>query len=119
MDIFERKKQYEEIYDKICNYLDEEFKKNNYCDFRSDRCVANRLGKTPEDTMGCCYNFNEKLFSIKDIRVCEFQENEICKINCIGCKLFSCKYLSKRGVKFNLDKIPNINYKFRKRKNQF
>lgn len=46
------KERYTYIYDKACNELDEIFRTKNICDFQNDRCINQRMNKTPHDTMG-------------------------------------------------------------------
>ena len=52
-NIKDLRKRYEFIYDYMCKYLD-----NNVCvlcDFKDNRCIANRLGKSVHNINGCCY----------------------------------------------------------------
>ena len=51
-----KKERIEFIYNAVCNYLDEEFVKNNYCEFKNDICKAKRNCKG-NVTMGCCHKF--------------------------------------------------------------
>ena len=39
--------------------------------------------------------------------LCEYlnKENYTCDAKCIGCKLFTCNYLEKKGVKFRIKDI--------------
>ena len=59
--------------------------------------------------MGCCYsfeycNFFETKF-IKNIKLCEHLINKTCSTKCITCKLFTCKYLKEKHIKFDTHKI--------------
>ena len=52
-------KRYNFIYDYICDYLNKNI--NVLCDFKNDKCIANRLGLSSHSTNGCCYYRNEVL----------------------------------------------------------
>ena len=106
--IDDKKAKYEKIYDTICDYLDNEFNKNNYCDFKNDKCIANREGKSKKDIMGCCYSFKEKWGFYFDHRLCKYLVNKNCEIRCMACKLFTCKYLKENGIFFDIDALPGI-----------
>lgn len=81
--------RYEIIYDYMCFYLD----KNvcSLCDFKEDKCVANRLNKTCNKNNGCCYFRKEGL--------CKYLENKECILPNISCKLFMCDYVEKKILK--------------------
>lgn len=64
--IFDKKQQYEYIYDTVCEYLDNQFCKGNICDFKNDQCIANRENKTAHKDMGCCYSFDIVRFLTPD-----------------------------------------------------
>lgn len=94
------KSRYEYIYNKICEYLDNDFIKNNYCDFKDDVCIAKRT-QTNENkvTMGCCHRFKHGLIFGK-LNVCKYLENKRCSAQCITCKLFTCNCIK---VKYNIN----------------
>lgn len=100
-------KKYSYIIDYITNYLNEDMKKNNYCDFKDGRCIANRLGKSVHKDNGCCYVYKEGL--------CKYLTNNGCKINCLSCKLFMCDYIEKKYRKINLNKIFPIKKVFNRK----
>lgn len=81
----------EMIYNHIYEYLNKDFVSNKYCDFINDKCVAQRhfnwYPVTSKD--GCCF---------KEIRKCEHLNNGMCKVECMACRLFTCPYLTKRGI---------------------
>lgn len=85
------RKRYSIIYDEICEYLDKDFLQNEYCDFKGNKCIAQRRHKLypPCKKNGCCF---------MEIRKCPNLKDGKCMIECISCKLFSCKYLEKRGI---------------------
>ena len=82
------------IYDYMCDYLDEEFNCNNICNFIDNRCISRReLERNNFDKpviYGCCYTKGKK---------CKYLDHG-CKIKCISCKLFTCRYLHKLGVRY-------------------
>lgn len=104
------KKKYEYIYDTACDIMDEEFAKGNYCDFQNDMCIRQRdknFRKPAHSTMGCCYMVGyTKIFSCPvDLGLCKFFEKNKCKTRCLTCKLFTCSYLRKKGIKFDPNDI--------------
>ncbi len=117
--IFDKKQQYEYIYNTVCEYLDNQFCKGNICDFKNDQCIANRENKTAHKDMGCCYSFEYcKVFDprfIKNVKLCQHLKNKTCSTKCITCKLFTCKYLKERGIKFDTHKILLLDCYFNKK----
>lgn len=86
------KKRYEKIYDEIYSYLKKDFVANNYCDFKNNKCVAQRhFNFYPINRKnGCCF---------KQVKTCpHLQKGGSCNVECMACRLFSCPYLSKRGI---------------------
>ena len=91
----EKDQKYEYIYDTICKDMDEMFSKYGFCNFKNNKCVAQRHKTlfnrypTPK-TDGCCF---------KVVRKCKHNNRDgSCKIKCLPCKLFTCPYLSKLNV---------------------
>ena len=87
-------KQYEKIYDEVYSYLKKDFVANNYCDFKNDKCVAQRhFSLYPLNKKnGCCFT---------RIKTCpHLQKEGFCNVECMACRLFSCPYLSKRGITY-------------------
>ena len=99
--------KYEYIYDKICEYLDNEFIKRNLCGFENDKCIAK---KNTQCTMGCCHNYRS-IFS-NEMIICKYLKNKTCSANCISCKLFTCDYLKKQGIQFKINDILLADYFF-------
>ncbi|MBR4110532.1 MAG: hypothetical protein IKK43_02440 [Clostridia bacterium] len=104
-------KRNEFIYDTVCDYLDSKFKGCNVCDFKKDKCVANRAHAINNNIMGCCHSFGyakfyEPLF-IKNIKVCQYMQNRTCATKNISCKLFTCRLVKKQHPEFNF-KIKRI-----------
>lgn len=119
INISDIKEKYEYIYDTVCNFLDAQFIKNNFCDFKNDQCIANRLGQTSHSSMGCCYSFKYASFFdfrlIKDIKLCSYINCKSCSTKCITCKLYTCKYLQKQNIKFDTHKILLLECFFNKK----
>ena len=92
--IKDKKEQASYIYDEIYNYLDSDFISNNYCDFINNRCVAQRhhcfYPISKKD--GCCFMKIKKCIHLK--------ENGSCNVKCLACRLYSCPYLTKKGINY-------------------
>lgn len=99
-----RYERYNYIYDTVCNYLDSNFYGKNLCDFKDNRC-ANGQAKT---LVGCCNHFKYKwLGPISKLVPCEYlnSNDKTCDAQCISCKLFTCDYLQRKGIKFRINDI--------------
>ena len=98
-----RFKMYNYIYDTACEYLDSFFYGKNLCDFKNNRC-RNGDAKT---LTGCCAHFRVKwLGPLTKNVVCEhLGKDGHCTAKCIACKLFTCDYLQKQGIKFKIKDI--------------
>ena len=99
--------KYEKALEYISNYLINEKKIYEMCDFRAGKCIANRLNKSAHNCNGCCYKYKEGL--------CKYLKNNKCSIDCITCKLFICEYLEKKYGKIKINKIPGIKSIFNKK----
>ena len=101
-----RYERYNYIYDTVCDYLDGFFYGKNFCDFKNNQCGEKR-GTT--SYIGCCHHYKNKLFGPllpHNLIPCEhLKEDHTCGAKCIGCKLFTCDYLEKKGVKFRIKDI--------------
>ena len=89
----------EYIYDSICEELESDIDRYNYCLFKGNKCIAQREN-TPwpkNDTNGCCFDLNKKI-------PCEHLKCISCDITCISCRLFTCRYLKDRGINFDIKK---------------
>lgn len=119
MTLATKREMYEFIYDTVCDWLDKNFSENNICNFKNDKCIANREGCTTHENMGCCYSFKyAKLFDIRlvtDVKLCQYMQNSKCQTKNIACKLFTCKYLRKRNVIFDMHKILLLDCFFNKK----
>jgi len=99
-------KRYELIYDYICDELDKKFADNGICQFEGNRCIANRKHYNRDKIMGCCYSFKYNGLQFSDVKLCEHQNEHKCNVKCLGCKLFTCDYLKKHGIRFSLSNMP-------------
>lgn len=94
MNIDSKEKQYERIYDEVYSYMKKDFVANNYCDFQNNKCVAQRhFTLYPLNRKnGCCFT---------RVRTCpHLQKEGSCNVDCMACRLFSCPYLSRRGITY-------------------
>lgn len=91
INITDAKNRIKKIYEYIYNYLKKDFVENRYCDFKKNKCVAQRhFTIYPINRKnGCCFT---------KIRKCPHLEKGECKVECVACRLYSCPYLTKRGI---------------------
>lgn len=106
-----RYERYNYIYDTVCDYLDNYFYGKNLCDFKNNKCGEKR---NTSSTTGCCHHFKTKwLGPFSKLVVCEhLKEDFTCNAKCISCKLFTCDYLEKKGIKFRIKDILLLNVFF-------
>jgi len=99
-----KKERYNYIYDAACDYLDSFFYGKNLCDFKDNKCGEKR---NTTSTTGCCHHFRIKcLGPLTKLVLCEYlKEDYTCGAKCLGCKLFTCDYLEKKGIKFKIRDI--------------
>ena len=99
-----RYERYNYIYDTVCNYLDSYFYGKNLCDFQDNRCGEKR---NTSILTGCCHHFKiKRLGPLTKLVLCEYlKDDHTCGAKCISCKLFTCEYLRKKGIKFRVKDI--------------
>ncbi len=100
-----RYERYNYIYDTVCDYLDSYFYGKNLCDFKNNQCGEKR---NTTSTTGCCHHFKNKWLGPigSKLVLCEYlKEDHSCSAKCISCKLFTCDYLEKKGIKFRIKDI--------------
>lgn len=100
-----RYKRYNYIYDTVCNYLDSFFYGKNLCDFKENQCGEKR---NTTSLTGCCHHYKNKFFGpFTKFVPCEYlnKKTYTCDAQCISCKLFTCDYLEKKGIKFKIKDI--------------
>ena len=111
LDIEDKEERLSYLYDLICDYLDNEFVQKGICEFSCDICARRRnmIEKgIKKDTYknGCCYSYMKK-------RDCpNLNKDGSCKIKNIGCKLFTCSYLRKKGYRYKLNDLYLARYFF-------
>ena len=103
INIKDKYKRYEYIYDTVCSYLDEKIK-TNYCMFKDDMCIRDRL-KNNNHKNGCC--------ECKGRGKCKYLIDSKCTLgNCMACKLFTCHTLKVLGIKQNINDYVLTKYFF-------
>lgn len=105
--IKEQKSRNEFIYDTVCDWLDSKFQQCNVCDFKNDRCAANRSGRTSHTSMGCCHSFEySKIYEfgvLKNVKLCQYMKDRKCTTKNISCKLYVCRYITQKHKEFKFD----------------
>lgn len=112
IQIENKKARLEFLYDKICFYLDYICHINNLCNFKNDQCFAKQ---NTDVTMGCCHHFPNKKWGLlyqKRLVPCEFLSKKGCTTQSIGCKMFVCDEVKKKGYKFTVNNVLLIKYFF-------
>lgn len=108
-----RYEMYNYIYDNVCDYLDGFFYGKNYCDFKNNKCGEK---VNTSSNIGCCRHYKNKLFGPllpNNFTPCEYlKEEHTCSAKCLGCKLFTCDYLRKKGIRFKIKDILLLNVFF-------
>ena len=104
--------RYDYLYDLLYDYLDNEFIVKNICNFKNNICIRCRFlqeQKIKKDSYenGCCHHFFDGT-TCKNFDL----ENRKCKVKNLSCKLFTCRYLIKKGHKFSLKAIYLSRYFF-------
>ena len=101
-----KKSMYEYIYDETCNYLDSNFYGKNLCNFNNNKCGAK---KNTSCSVGCCRHYKNRFLGPLKINYelvkCEYLKDYRCSAKCLPCKLFTCDYLEKKGVRFKIKDI--------------
>lgn len=101
LNIKDKMKRLEYVYDKACDILDEDFYGKNVCKFKDNSCMQDRLKK--EKTDGCCRCHNNK-------EHCIYLVNHRCTIRCMACKFHICACLKKLGFKYSVNDITVLKY---------
>lgn len=103
--------RYNYIYDTACDYLDAFFYGKNLCDFEDNKCGEKR---NTASRIGCCRHAKVKyLGPFSKLVPCEhLSADYTCGAKCISCKLFTCDYLQKKGIKFKVKNILLLNVFF-------
>lgn len=104
--------RYNYIYDTVCDYLDSYFYGKNLCDFKDNKCGEKR---NTSSVIGCCRHYKIKLIRpLSKFVPCKYLDKKdyTCSAKCIACKLFTCDYLQKKGIKFKIKDILLLNVFF-------
>lgn len=101
-------------YDLACDYLDSFFYGKNLCDFHNNKCGYK---KDYDIEVGCCRHFEKHkrfgLFFGEKLVHCEkLGVDGHCTIRCLCCKLMTCDYLNKKGIRFKQKDIFPIDCVF-------
>lgn len=108
--IRKKKKRIEYIYMSACKYLDNEFINNNICEFSNDICLGKKKYNMKN---GCCHEYKMKnILYPKDIQLCKYQKDKHCTADCLGCKVYVCDEVKKKGYKYTYYNVPLIRYFF-------
>lgn len=86
LNIKDKQKRLDLIYDYICGLIDKEYILTNFCEFKNDQCLCQRIKHNPRIN-GCCQD-------------CENLKNGNCSIKAITCKLYFCPFIKKRKKAF-------------------
>lgn len=110
LNIKDTQERYSYLYDLICEYLDNEFVNKNVCGFNCGICKRRQemIDKNiKKDTYldGCCHGYKNGN--------CKYLiPGKGCSIKNIACKLYTCFYLKKQGISYNLNNIYLSRYFF-------
>lgn len=100
--------KYNYIYDTACKFLDKQFSENNLCDFQCNKCIEKRETNS-NSNVGCCRHFKYKFLAPfipnNSLIICEYLKEKQCTVQCLSCKLFTCRSLRKKGIKFKIKDI--------------
>ena len=108
--IKDKNERLEYIYMAACKYLDNEYIEKNICEFCNDICLGKKKYNVKN---GCCHEFKLKnIFYPKNLPLCQYQKEGKCIANCLGCKLFACDEVRKKGVKLTYYNVPLVRYFF-------
>lgn len=91
LNIKNRKKRIEYIYDQACDLIDRNVKGINICGFKNNKCYVQRKLKNGKCN-GCC-------------RKCLYQTINGCPTNNLACKLFNCSEVTTRFKVIEYDDI--------------
>lgn len=83
LNIKEKRKRIEYVYDSCIKVVDEYYKDKNYCDFVDGQCLCQRDDKSNRKN-GCC-------------QICVYQTENGCPTQNLSCKLFYCDEISKNN----------------------
>lgn len=94
LNIKNRRKRIEYIYDTACDELDNFYKDKNMCEFKNNQCYIQRKLNNNKFN-GCC-------------RMCIHQSSKGCTTKNLACKLFYCSEVRKKHKVLTIDDIRII-----------
>ncbi len=105
INIKDKEKRYNYIYDTVCNILDKRINEENYCEFENDVCIRFRK-ENPNHKNGCC--------EWKGRGKCKYLIKSECTMkSCMACKLFTCSFLYKtKKIRQKVDDYVLLKYFF-------
>lgn len=112
VQINDKKERCNFLYDEICYFLDYVCISNNLCEFKNNKCFVKQ---NSDVTMGCCHHYPNKKFGIfyqNKMIPCEYLGDKGCTTKAIGCKLYMCPEVNKKGYKFTVYNVLLIRYFF-------
>ncbi len=103
LNIKNKKKRLEFVYDKSCDLLDADFYGKNICEFKNGKCLHDRYygGKGG----GCCCRSDHSL-------MCKHLTKTGCSVRCLSCKFHICNLVKKKGIRYHFNDIYLIKYLF-------
>ena len=108
--ISDKNERLEYIYMSACKYLDNEFRNKNICEFCNDVCLGKRKYNIKN---GCCHEFKfRNIFYCKNVKLCVYQKEKRCTADCLGCKLFVCDEVRKKGINYTYYNVALVKYFF-------
>ena len=91
LNIKDKRKRIEYVYDLCIKIVDDYYKDKNYCDFVDGQCFCQRDGKNTRKN-GCC-------------QICMYQSENGCPTQNLSCKLFYCDEVSKNNPTLSLKEL--------------
>ena len=118
--IKDKNERMEYIYMCACKFLDNIYLENNICEFCDNVCLEKRKylnSKVCYDNIrdGCCHKITLKyLFTSRKTRVprCIYQQEGRCITTNLGCKMFACDTVRKKGIKYTYFNVALVKYFF-------
>ena len=102
LNIKNKKKRIEYVYDYCINRVDEFYREKNYCNFENGQCKCQREENSNRKN-GCCL-------------ICVYQTENGCPTQNLSCKLFYCNEISKKQEMFPLRDLKILKvFGFRRR----
>lgn len=102
LNIKNRRKRLEFIYDTACQEIDDYFANKNVCDFKNNQCRLQRKLKS-DKINGCC-------------RKCRFECGGPCPTKNLACKLFYCSEVKSRYKIIKIEDLKVIKVLFWRQK---